>query len=416
MEKKHKIPKNHFKAETPLGSRILSPRPFDLKASLLSDFNGTPKSLDEKTSPYEAGKSHSQTPMSKTLKLLSEHTGKEREEIAIRMIEGWGNVTLAGLDQDVVQALTEILTPKSFGKKMPKVSKNGSTPQAKALKKLQNARSLDYLLSDKSGELKPSQINFARKLITQVSETEKDKHGKVQGDYWEQLQGKAAYVNQRDVRQVFGEETFFSRKTGIKSQVGGTCNLASLAMSLSFLGVYIRDLSNEFPNMPKAANDTEKLELIRLSLPDSKRHDRTLPLGWGNVANELGANVTDIGEGVHKKAWWEEKIRNAHLRKGHAVMCSIEGERGSHIVRIQAITNEGIIVDDPIGKSVPQAGKTRTEPDSINKSTNGAQSNDIDPWIRKRTNNDGKVGSDHLWPWRAVEGHHFKWIRAIVRQ
>ncbi len=440
MEKENRVVHSTPDAEPTTVARSLRPLPFQLKASSLTQEPPEPdeglqnahkpqrtrskseQALDDALAQYKNGETNIkefakfvrlqvEKHRPSVSRLLEQLVGtQEGRDLATQMIEGWGRPKLAELNQNFVNKLADHLSPGPEGENLKK-DKNGLNKEAKALRKIQEARSLDYLLGHKTGELQPAQINLARDLIAKIDDNKVPKNGKTQGDYWEQLQGKSAYSNQRDVHKAFGEETTFTKE---KSLVGGTCNLASLAMSLSYLGVEIPDLSSEFPDKPAAANDVEKLELVRLKYKG--KHARTTEDGWGGVARELGADTIQIGGGAHNKDWWEKNVREAHLRKGHAIMCSIDGDQGGHIVRIQAISADGIVVDDPLGKSKPQKGGLRGHPDQINRSMNDAQTNESGPWIKSRTQNEGNVGNNHIWPWKQAEVHEFRWIKAIVRK
>ncbi|MCR6641930.1 MAG: hypothetical protein NVV82_23835 [Sporocytophaga sp.] len=74
---------------------------------------------------------------------------------------------------------------------------------------------------------------------------------------------------------------------------------------------------------------------------------------------------------------------------------------------IQTITDSGIIVDDPFGKSVLKEGANRSW-EGYNTPTNHSERN----YNSKQSNN---VGEDVLWSWSSVEKHQFRWIAYLNR-
>jgi hypothetical protein len=425
MEKINTVVKPKMEEEESHGTRFLKPLPMQLKADpILGDsthsnpvkfITKSQKALEEALERFQSSEITLKE-IAKVIKIYWDHAGtqvvqildrlddQQQRKICNYLIESTSREILTTVNKKVVERITTILAPSEEKQKEPIDSKTKIN-----LKKLSESRSLEYLLSEKSGELSNSQINLARKLISQISDTKKDQKGKVQGDYWEKLQEKAVYANQRDVQKEFGEHTNY----GAKHITGGTCNLASLAMALSYLGISI---PNEPPKQKKHSapqNAVERLQIYGENHVEG--FNRENPLHWGAVAKKLKAEPIDIGNGAQSKEWWLKNVRESHLRKGHAVMCSIQGSISSHIVRLQGIDDDGIVVDDPFGKSTPQKGKNRAKPKSVNRSMNGAQSNTSGSTVRGTTDNDGKAGSDHRWSWDQVIEHEFKWIKAIVR-
>jgi hypothetical protein len=100
------------------------------------------------------------------------------------------------------------------------------------------------------------------------------------------------------------------------------------------------------------------------------------------------------------KGWYESNVAEKHLRKGHAVMMSITG----HIVRIQAVTEGGLVVDDPYGKSKLNAGKERSF-----KTANQSE------WKGKKEGA-ANEGEDNVWPWAEVKAHQMLWIAYFIKK
>jgi len=233
--------------------------------------------------------------------------------------------------------------------------------------------------------LTPEEIKRARQLIAAEPTT-------ARGDLYDELQAKVIYFNQR-------ENTSTGRlKDGSIGNLGDVmCNLTALAMCLEYLGV---------PNPHPEMSYPDALEKVRRDkLP---RAARTTEAGWGGVATALGVPHTALGGGKRARSFWAGTVQAA-LRGGKSVMCSIE----DHIVRIQDITDEGVVADDPFGRSKLLPGKTQRN------SPKGALTSHA--WLgsnHKAGRNDGKqsnVGEDITWPWAEVETHHFLWIAAFGR-
>lgn len=212
--------------------------------------------------------------------------------------------------------------------------------------------------------LTPEEIHRARELIEQDAD---EKH---RGDLYEALQAKVEYHSQRDNK---------SKDAAGKSIGDVMCNLTSLSMVLSYLGV---------PNPDPKMQYEDSLEKIRV---DKKLPARTMADGWGGVAKELGVTVTFLGSNVTQGHDWYAKNVLPQLRAGHAVMLSVTG----HIVRLQAVTDTGLIMDDPYGKEKLLAGSKHK-------------------W--EATNKRGEastVGEDSFWPWEDVSKHNMLWIASF---
>ncbi len=224
-------------------------------------------------------------------------------------------------------------------------------------------------------KLSTSQINDVRMLISTLSdETRK-------GDLFEALQAKTIYRSQRDnqIRNANGL---------VETRAGQMCNLTSLAMCLDYLGIF-----NPYPHLQQLEDALEHVRVLN-SLPP-----RTTSDGWGGVARLMGANVIFLGTNVSQpQGWYMNTVRPA-LRAGHAVMMSACG----HIVRLQAVTNEGLIIDDPYGRArmLPNAGCSdgRWQYSAWNEYQVPGQT----------------VGEDNLWTWNDVAPHCMRWIAQIAR-
>jgi hypothetical protein len=212
-----------------------------------------------------------------------------------------------------------------------------------------------------------AEIKQARDLIAQEPDRKK------RGDLYLALQGKVEYHSQRDN----------ASKAGGKNIGDVMCNLTSLAMCLSYLGV-----SNPKPEM----QFEDVLEQIRVQ---KKLPARTTADGWGGVAKQLGVGVKFLGTTVTEGSEWYFKNVLPRLQQGDSVMLSITG----HIVRLQSVTEDGLVVDDPFGRSILKKGASRGWAE-VNKKGNAGKEN---------------AGEDNVWSWREVAQHQMLWIAAFSK-
>lgn len=203
------------------------------------------------------------------------------------------------------------------------------------------------------------------------------------------LQEKVQYINQRN-------NTAYTReKAG-----GGSCALSSLAMCLSYLGLSIPERYRKEEGFPRG-NVVDHLQFILNKQENSDPEDTA---ARAQLASTIGANITELAWSGKDRDWWEGTVRDGHLKKGHAVVCSIHG----HIVRIQGVNGMGVVVDDPYGQSKLKKGKNRG-------------------WGKKNTSNREDIktspketmenaGEDHVWSWEDVVGFDFFWIMAVSKK
>ncbi|MBA3947901.1 MAG: hypothetical protein H0X37_25530, partial [Herpetosiphonaceae bacterium] len=224
-------------------------------------------------------------------------------------------------------------------------------------------------------KLSTAEINQARQLIHALGNVNE------RGDKFEALQSKTVYRNQRDNRAIDANGNL------VETRSGQMCNLTSLAMCLDYLGI---------PNPHPAMQYEDALEKVRV---DNQLPARTESNGWGGVAVKLGAKVNFLGAGAsHDHQWYTNNVLPA-LRAGHAMMMSICG----HIVRVQDVTNEGLIIDDPYGK-----GRLLPNPGCQDLKWHYASFNEY------QTPNQA-VGEDNIWAWGDVSTHCMRWIAELSR-
>ena len=219
--------------------------------------------------------------------------------------------------------------------------------------------------------LSAEEIGLARDLIAQEPAEKR-------GDLYEQLQSKVKYNNQRDARSS-------AERLG-----GGLCNLTSLAMCLEYLGI---------PNPHPEMEYEDALEKVRV---DNGFKSRESMEGWSAVARKLGADTGTIAsDELTTKDFWDEDVRDAHLRQGHAVMLSVKG----HIVRVQGVTSGGLEVDDPYGVTKLGAGYAY----GFDAYNGGSYAGGLRPENPDAPEN--FAGEDNVWPWSEVLAHRMWWIQ-----
>ena len=139
-----------------------------------------------------------------------------------------------------------------------------------------------------------------------------------------------------------------------------TCNLTSVAMAFELLGVtkedFIRAVDNQVINKIhiSISNDIKQrdyedvLEYVR---DKAKLGDRTAWATWKSIADQVSveykainlipSDASDVKKG-------KEEVKKA-LSEGNGVLISLFNYKG-HIVRLQEIREDGIVIDDPYGK------------------------------------------------------------------
>src|SRR5690606_18772452 len=78
---------------------------------------------------------------------------------------------------------------------------------------------------------------------------------------------------------------------------------------------------------------------------------RTRNDSWDKLSNDLGAEMKSIELMTNDKDIITAKLK-PEIEKGHGIVISvfsISSGKG-HIVRLQSVTDSGLVVDDPFGK------------------------------------------------------------------
>ncbi|RIH85842.1 hypothetical protein Mterra_01599 [Calidithermus terrae] len=254
------------------------------------------------------------------------------------------------------------------------------------------------------------QIRRARGLIAQEPDAKR------RGDLYLLLQTKVSYRNQRNNESV--EVKVDSQGNIARNRYGAPvtqaigdvmCNLTSLAMALETIGIGKPSQMPDQTQVPQEIRLTEAqfqkmqfedyLEWLR---KEKVRAPRWTEAGWGGTAKQMGAEYKKIATGfVAPREWW---IRNVlpYLARGYGVIMSID----QHIVRLQNVTDKGLVVDDPYGS----LNLSTYDPLSVYSSyrRDGSEPNS--------RNSEASVGEDNIWPWVKVEKKFILWIAVFWRK
>jgi len=239
----------------------------------------------------------------------------------------------------------------------------------------------DYLFGMKYDEIKailknnsvltPDEIKNVREQIEMLKDKEQKK------ELYLELQEKVPYHNQRNNDQ----EQYISDRM---------CNLTSEAMCLEYLGISCPTADMQFEDY---------LEQLR---KDNNYGDRTTQGARQKVAEKLGACYSNEKfDGTFSTEKEELKMFIlSKLQSGCAVMLSVWPACKGHLVRIQNVTNEGLIVDDPYG--MVTNFKTREDCNSGGYDTNS-------------TTDENSKGSDNLWKWGDIKDITVKYVEVYSK-
>ncbi len=239
-------------------------------------------------------------------------------------------------------------------------------------------RSEDLKTLEQVEELTPREIRECRNYIKTLPEEER-------AEWYLELQKKVPYHNQRDNESLATEIDIDKNKWLKDGETIGDimCNLTSEAMCLEMLGV-------EFPceecdsNCIEYGQFEDYLECLRLSEEYGHRGECRTRKGLATLLGvqqkwvKVSSNKIDVIERLLGKA----------LKEGKSILISVSF---GHIVRLQAITNEGLIVDDPYGK-VYDFSKRGATPKYYVKNL----------YDQRKGN---RLGSDNLWTWLELKSN-----------
>ena len=177
-----------------------------------------------------------------------------------------------------------------------------------------------------------------------------------------------------------------------------SCNLTSVAMALEMLGISKED----FIGCVDAGNVKKKGTNVAITLTEiEKQYDfpdlletirakagyagRTKTESWKDLARIVGVTTSSIEP--YSSIKQKVSIVGDELRKGRGIVVSLFNFKG-HIVRLQKIDDDGLIVDDPYGKLTNMAIRDllntkygSKKPDGSGGGGNGYVKNTSKPYI-----------------------------------
>ena len=230
---------------------------------------------------------------------------------------------------------------------------------------------MEYLMA--KDQLTAQQIAIVRDGISKVEDETK------RGELYLELQKKVPYHNQRDNNPSYKNKSVSKEvktEKDRKYEADRMCNLTSVAMAFEMLGISKEDVYNKlvedgFDVTSEKDKDFEDiLDIVRVK--KNFTLDRTKSELWEQIANYLGVEMTVTMVNSSKKNTNTINAINKALSEGKGVILSMYNNKG-HIVRIQAISNDNIVVDDPYG-NVSSMAYRELKPDhgeSYQGSTNG---------------------------------------------
>jgi len=275
----------------------------------------------------------------------------------------------------------------------------GTAPDAHTPEPTSAPDALDRLMkfTQETPEYTITQVRIARQVI-QIQPVS------ARSELYLLLQEKTPHHSQRN-NQSLGRAVDGDRLGG---KIGNVmCNLTSAAMVLEQLGIENPD-PEHFPqfedyleNLRRKFVDAKYQELLKAGASPTKaklgsyaRFHRTTQEGWGKVLELMGA-TKDMITPHRTRRFWEGTVL-PHLAGGEAVMMSING----HIVKLQGMNEEGLIVDDPYGKSQLLANIGLPENKKAGKYRHNAKLS----------------GNNTIWSWASVLEHDMLWIAVVKKK
>lgn len=263
----------------------------------------------------------------------------------------------------------------------------------------------EYLMTKE--RLTAAQIAIARDGISTV--VDKDEQGRL----FQSLQEKVTYHSQRDnkpeddLKELSeNQKKSYKNKTDeekkqkrIEITADAMCNVTSLAMAFEMLGVSKEDLINKAENegiaIPQTLKDGQFEDVIDFVRYKKGFDNRTKYKTWGQLADFLSIKHQQIDINSSKKANAKISLIHKNLSNGNGVVMSLFNWKG-HIVRVQAINDTEITIDDPFGKLIDLAKRDIYCGDDISKGNYDSNNRDI-------TTKNGKKGEDNDLKWEEID-------------
>lgn len=239
-------------------------------------------------------------------------------------------------------------------------------------------------------EAMAKKATFSTHLIAKVRGVISKLPAADRGGYYLKLQGKVAYANQCDNVGKLDYET--SGSNG-RCGRGGSCVLTSVSMAFGTLNIANPDSSVQYEvALDKKVRATIGKSGVWTKIPgNSKYYKFQSPewwMKWGSQYIDSRITGESISLGKQNKAWWKKNVGDKYLAKGHGVVLSL----GGHVVRLQGVTDDGLVVDDPYANTQLVGSSRRTYPNKNLPDTNGAV-----------------YGDNNLLSWASVEKFSFSY-------
>ena len=235
--------------------------------------------------------------------------------------------------------------------------------------------------------LTPDEIKDVREQIALITG-----RSSKEGIYIE-LQEKVPYHSQRDNESPATDEDIANNSwmTTYNVSTAGDimCNLTAEAMCLEYLGI-----SPPCSGCPSNCNSYDQFEDYLECVRVDKGLDHRGEASTRKELVELFDNVSYILEDIQSSDKTEiTNIIEPYIKDGCSVLISAFG----HIVRLQGITKDGLIVDDPYGKVVDfsQSGCSAKYKNDGQDYRNGKDFTD-------------KEGNNNIWKWTDLSSNNVK--------
>lgn len=236
-------------------------------------------------------------------------------------------------------------------------------------------------------DLTPDEIKDVREQIALLKDEDQKK------ELYLELQEKVPYHSQRDNESPATDEDIANNSwmTTYNVSTAGDimCNLTTEAMCLEYLGVSLPcngcssdcDSYNQFEDY---------MECVRVDKGLDHRGEASTRKELAELFDNVNYEFVNLG--TYEKVVIESKLK-AKLENGCSVLISAFG----HIVRLQGVTEDGLIVDDPYGKVVDfsQSGCSAKYKEDEKDYRNGKDFTD-------------KEGDNNIWKWTDLSTNNVK--------
>lgn len=215
------------------------------------------------------------------------------------------------------------------------------------------------------------QIAEARTAIETRPESERP-------ELYRQLASKVAYRNQRDNQAIHGAAD--ARRIGSSVPGDVMCNVTSLAMALEGLGLGADESEKQLE---------DQLDELLVSEGLGSRYELQ---GQAAVAKRFGAETDRVWTPAFRgadaaRAWYHKNVLPRLERGETATLSMAWGPKGdlTHIVRLEWVQGDGVLVDDPYGRLLHNGSFFTYDTNDVSSSEG-----------------EGAKGEDRLWSWLTV--------------